>query len=286
MRPLILLLLSAAVAHAALAPAQTVAVRGLLRDHKLTEAESAANALVTANPVEPEAYLLVGSVCIAKGDADGAVAAYEKATELAPKNGDYQRQLGDAYGFAAQKASGFGKFGFAKKCRLAYEKAVELAPANLDARSSLLMYYQNAPGLMGGGVDKAYAQAAEIKKIDPARGRLAYASVYTADKKYDQALAEFDAVLRSSPDDYAALYQVGKLAAVSGQYLDRGIEALRKCLTLTPPTATPGHDAANWRLGNLWEKKGDKAAARAAYQAALAVNPSFPQAIDSLKKLE
>ena len=52
-----------------------------------------------------------------------------------------------------------------------------------------------------------------------------------------------------------------------------------------PPPGAQAHEAAHWRFGNLWEKKGDKNSARAAYQAALAINPSFPQAIEALKKL-
>ena len=285
MRRLVLLLLTAAVAHAALAPAKIENIRGLLREHKLPEAESAANALVAASHSDPEASLLLGSVCIAKGDADGAVAAYEKATELAPKNGDYQRQLGDTYGFAAQKAGMFGKIGWAKKCRLAYEKAVELEPVNVDARTSLMNFYQQAPGMMGGGIDKAYAQAAEIRKLDATRGQIAYAMLYSGEKKYAEASTALEQVLKTSPNDYAALYQVGKLAAVSGEKLDRGIAALKECLTVPAPAGTPGHDAAQWRLGNLWERKGDKPAARSAYEAALAINPNFQQAADSLKKL-
>lgn len=286
MRSFLLLVLTTVVAHAALTPAQTATVRDLLRDHKVPAAESAANALVAAHPAEPEAYLLAGAVQIAKGDADAAVTAYEKASELAPTNGDYQRQLGDAYGFAAQKAGMFGMIGLAKKCRLAYEKAVALEPANLNARNSLMSYYQQAPGIAGGGMDKAYAQAAEIKKLDVIRGRVAYATLYAAEKKYPEAFAEFDAVLKDSPDNYLGLYQLGRLSALSGQRIDSGMDALKKCLALTPSTGSPGHDAANWRLGILWEKKGDPAAARASYQAALAINPNFQQAIDSLKKLK
>ena len=286
MRPFLLLVLTAAVAHAAIAPEKIASVRSLLLSHKIAAAESEANALVAASPAEPEPYLLLGSVEIAKGDADAAVAAYEKAAGLAPGNGDYQRQLGDAYGFAAQKAGMFSMIGLAKKCRIAYEKAVELEPANLNARNSLMTYYQQAPGSAGGGMDKAYAQAAEMKKLDAVRGRVAYATLYAAEKKYAEAFAEFDAVLKDAPDNYLALYQYGRLAALTGQQIDRGMASLQKCLTLPPPTGTPGHEAANWRLGNLWEKKGDKAAARAAYQAALAINPGFQQAIDSLKKLD
>ncbi len=286
MRPLILLILTAVVAHAALAPEKTESVRRLAARTPRPAGRSRRRRARRGESTEPEAYLLLGSVNIAKGDADAAISAYEKATALAPENGDYQRQLGDAYGFAAQKAGMFSVMGLAKKCRIAYEKAVELEPANLNARNSLMTYFQQAPSIAGGGMDRAYAQAAEIKKLDDVRGRVAYATLYAAEKKFAEAFAEFDGVLKDAPDNYPALYQLGRLAALSGQHLDAGIEALNKCLRITPPAGAPGHDAANWRLGNLWEKKGDKPAARAAYQAALAVNPNFQQAIDSLKKLK
>ncbi|MEJ1971402.1 MAG: tetratricopeptide repeat protein [Lacunisphaera sp.] len=287
MRFLFLLLLTASVAHAAaIPPAQFDRIHALVRDHKLREAERAAQALVAAHPGEPEAHALLGSVRIDQGDAGNAVAEYEKAAELAPANSGYQRELGDTYGFAAQQAGMLSKMSWAKKCGVAYEKAVELDPKNLAARSSLMAFYQQAPALIGGGLDKAYAQAAAIKEADATRGLVAYAMLNIGEKKYGEASAKLEEVLRTEPDNYTALYQVGRIAALSGEQIDRGIAALQRCLTLPPTTGAPGHDAANWRLGNLWEKKGDKAVARAAYQAALAVTPSFPQAIDALKKLD
>ena len=173
MRFLLLSLLTAATASAAIAPEKVENVRSLIRARNLPAAETAANALVAANPSEAEAHALLGNVQIGKGNAEAAVKAYEKAVALAPADGDLQRQLGDAYGFAAQKAGMFGMVGFAKKCRIAYEKAVELEPANLNARNSLMTYYQQAPSIAGGGMDKAYAQAAEIKQLDAVRGRVA-----------------------------------------------------------------------------------------------------------------
>ena len=137
MRSIILLLLTAALAHAAVPAEKIENVRGLLRDRRLAAAESAANALVAANPTEAAAHALLASVCVAKGDPDAAVTAGEKAVELAPTSSEYQLQLGDTYGFAAQQAGMLGKVGWAKKCRLAYEKAVGLDPKNLNARNSL-----------------------------------------------------------------------------------------------------------------------------------------------------
>ena len=288
MRQLILFLLTAIAAHAVVSPEATEKIRGLLRDQKLAEAESASKALLAANPAEAEAHALLGSVLAAKGDPEAAVKAYEKATELAPAKGDYWRQLGDAYGSAAANAGMLGKLGWAKKCCGAFEKAVEVEPGNVACRNSLMNFYSQAPGVLGGGMDKAYEQAAAIKKLDTARGRLAYATLYTADKKYDEAIAEFDAVLKTARDDYAALYQVGKLAAVSGQYLDRGLTSLRRCLEMPVPATpgTPSHAAAHWRIGNILEKKNDPAGARAAYEAALKLDPKFAGAADSLKKMK
>ncbi|MBA3849724.1 MAG: hypothetical protein C0502_06980 [Opitutus sp.] len=287
MRPLlpVLLLALVAVAHAALPPADADAVRQLLRERKFAEAEAAATKLTLAHPNEADAFVLLGTVRMNKDDAEGAVKALEKAAELAPGDSEVQRRLGDAYGRSAQKAGVLSKFGWAKKCLAAYEKAVALDPKSIAARLSLLGYYQNAPGMAGGGMDKAYAQAAEIKKLDADRGRLAFAQLYAADKKWTEAFSELEEVLKADPDNYPALFQIGRLAAISGERIDRGMETLQKALTLSPAAGAAGHDAAHWRLGMLLEKMGNKPAAKAAYEAALQLNPKFQQAIEALKKL-
>lgn len=283
--PPALLFTAVSLAHAALPPADADAIRQLLRDRKFADAEVAATKLTAAHPREADAFLLLGTVRMNKDDSDGAVKAFEKAAELAPDNSEVHRRLGDGYGFSAQRAGMLSKFGWAKKCLAAYEKAVALDPQNLAARQSLLGYYQQAPGMVGGGMDKAYAQAAEIKKLDADRGRIAFAQLYAAEKKWTEAFTEFEEVLKTDPENYLALFQVGRIAAMSGERVDRGLATLQKALTLSPSAGAAGHDAAHWRLGMLLEKKGDKPAAKSAYEAALKINPKFQQAIEALKKL-
>jgi tetratricopeptide (TPR) repeat protein len=209
------------------------------------------------------------------------VPALEQATRLDPAKSDYFLQLGHAYGISAQKAGLFAKLGFAKKCKAAYDKAVELDPANINARWSLMEYCRQAPGIIGGGMDQAYAQAEAIKRLDARRGRSAYARLYTADKKYAEAFALYDEVLREKPDDGDALYNIGRLAAQSGEQLERGLAALRKLLT-----QQGGNNARTqtW-VGAILEKQGDKPGARAAYEAAVALDPKFTQALEALRKL-
>jgi tetratricopeptide (TPR) repeat protein len=219
------------------------------------------------------------------GHGDAAIAAFEKAVALDPTASEPQRRLGDAYGFVAQNSGMFTGLRLAKKVRLAYEKAVTLDPASLAARESLLSFYLAAPGMLGSGPDKSSAQAAAIRQLDPAAGHLAYARVYVAAKDYAAARRELDDALAATPDSYAALYQVGRLAAITGEAVDRGIVALQKCLALAPTAGAPGHEAVQWRLGNLCEKKGDRPAARTAYESALKLKPGFEEAAADLKRL-
>ena len=274
-------------AFAAIDPAQFAAARALFNERgKSAEAQQAFEKIAAADPSCAEAQDFLAQLALRRNDAEKAVAYAEKAVALAPDKADYQHTLGDAYGSSAQQASIFSQFGLAKKCLAAYQRAVTLAPGSVEFHQSLFDYYRQAPGLAGGGSDKALAEAAIIKQLDALRGRLAFAALYVADKKYDQAIAEFDEVLKTSPDDYAALYQVGRLAATTGQFLDRGLASLRRCLALTPGKNDPSLAAAQWRIGNILEKQGDNSGARTAYEAAVRLDPKFTPAADSLKKLK
>jgi len=257
----------------------------LFKQRQWAQAQAVLEKAAAAAPQDAETRVLLGQAHLALGHNEEAVAALEKATELDPKSSNNQRLLGDAYGASAIKAGMFGKISFARKCKAAYDKAVELDPKNIDARWSVMEYCRQAPSIAGGGMDAAYAQAEEIRKLDPARGRVALATLYVSEKKMVEAFGLFDEALAANPDDYAALYQLGRLCAMTGQRLDQGLELLRRCLTMTPPPGQPGAAPVNWRVGNLLEKKGDVPGAKAAYEAAIAADASFVRAIEDLRRL-
>lgn len=276
----------AATLSAALDQDAFSAAVGLYQQRKPLEAQHAFEALAAMNPENTDILFYLGRLALQRDDHQQAVAYLEKAVALSPRDSRFHHRLGDAYGRSAQKAGLFSKLGLAGKCRAEYEKSVELDPNNIDARFSLLGFYQQAPAIAGGGLDKALVQAQEIKQLDLVRGRLAVAGVQVAGKKYAEAFAEFDEVLQLKPDDYGALFQTGRLAALTGERLDRGLATLRQCLAQTPPEGQPSHAAVHWRIGNILEKKGDQTGARAAYEAALKNDPKFSQAIESLQKLK
>lgn len=286
MRPLLpSLLASLLLATSALGSATFDAARELYSQRKDAEAREAFTALARAEPNNAEAVFYLGRLAMRARDFDTAIKFFEEAVKIDDKKAAYYLELGGAYGNKAQNSGLFGKASLAGKSRNALEKAVELAPDNIEARNGLVQFYSQAPAIMGGGMDKAHAQADAMIRLDAARGKIAKAGLFVREKKFDEAFALYEDTLRTTPTDYSALYQVGRLAADTGQRLDRGLAALQQCLTLEPPAGAPGRAPTHWRLGNIWEKKGDKAAARAAYEAALAADANFENARTALKKL-
>jgi tetratricopeptide (TPR) repeat protein len=284
------LFLTAAIASAAEdkpSPSPSVAEASKLFDaHKSVEAQAAFEKIAAADPKSAEAAYYLGQLALDRDDADQAVKWLEQAAALAPDKSTYFLALGDAYSIAVNHVSIFSKASVAEKCLAAYNQAVALDPDNLDARYRCLEYYRHAPGFVGGGMDKAYAEAAEIRKRDPVRGAQAFGTLYVAEKKYAKAFLMFAEVIKANPGKKALLYYLGSAAASSGQQLDRGEAALKEYLKSTPAANEPGLFLAHCRLGVIYEKKGNKDAARAEYEAALNLWPQYPPALAALKKLQ
>jgi tetratricopeptide (TPR) repeat protein len=266
--------------------ADVAGARALFGAGRFPEARRAFEGLLAANPSNAEIHYYLGRLAIERRDPASAVRELERAAELAPESAPIHEALGDAYGRSAEKAGAFGSYLLARRCLAEYKRAVFIDPRDVEARERLLEYYYRAPAIVGGGMDKAAGEAAAIETIEPGRGRRAFANLYIVDGKYDLALAELDKTLGSTPEDYATLYDIGRLAATSGQHLDRGLASLRLCLRLDPPKGAPPHSAAQWRLGNILEKKGDGAGARAAYKAALELDPRYSPASEALRALD
>ena len=172
---------------------------------------------------------------------------------------------------------------------------------------------------MGGSVEKARAQAEEIRKLDALRGTLSYAAIaedrkdkagaereyrsavaafpeslsaryqlglfLTRGERYDEAFATFDTILALRPDEVNALYHIGRTGALSGQQLDRAERALTDYLALPPRENSPRPAGAHWRLGMVYEKQGRKDEAAEEYRQALALDPKFDEAKKALAKL-
>src|SRR6478672_11092445 len=134
--------------------------------------------------------IAAGRAALDRGDADQAIAQFEKAVAANPKDARAHYYLGLANGRKAQKAGMFGGMSYIGAAKDGWLRAIELDPRYLEARLRLIEFYIAAPSLAGGSEEKALGQAAEAKKRDAFDGHRAYAHVYTMQKKYDLAVKE------------------------------------------------------------------------------------------------
>ena len=96
-----------------------------------------------------------------------AQALLEQAIVLKPTDSEYHRWLGKSYGRIAEGSILLTAFYYATKARKSFETAVALDAHNTLAMRDLLEFYVEAPGIMGGGMDKARPLARRLLAIDP-----------------------------------------------------------------------------------------------------------------------
>ncbi len=149
--------------------------------------------LAALHPASKDAATLqlMGQNFFMLGEYKKASDAFEKAAALDPTNARLIHWLGRAYGRRAETANPLAAPGEASKTRQMFEKAVQLDPTNKDALGDLLDYYLDAPGFLGGGVQKAEMLAQMILKTDPAEGHYAQGLVDVKKKEFSAAEEQF-----------------------------------------------------------------------------------------------
>jgi tetratricopeptide (TPR) repeat protein len=288
------------------------------------DAERLDQAKATLTPLaksgDPEAMFYLGRIAIEQSDGDEAVDWLEQAIKKNERSSLYHQWLGSAYGVKAAGANPFTQMTLASSVKREMERAVELDSMNIEARVNLTQFYLQAPAMMGGGVDKAREQVAAIMKRDPFQGSLQEASIaenqkdtvaaermlrdliaafpdsstpatrlatyYMNLKRYDDSFRVLEDRLRRSPNDGSAVYQLGRVGAVSGTKLDRAQWALDRYLKMPHKRGNPSIAAAHWRRGMVVEAKGDKITAKTEYETALRLDPKLAGAKASLDKLK
>ena len=179
---------------AVLAPVWAIADTSLATAHayiqagKADEATSLLNQAIRSNPKDAEANNLLCRVEYATQHFDQAAGPCEKAVSLDPQDARYHLWLARVTGERADHASFMSAFSLAKKSREQFEAAVRLDPRDGEALSDLGEFYNEAPGVVGGGADKAEEIAKKLDAVDASRAHQLRAAI--AEKKNDSATAE------------------------------------------------------------------------------------------------
>ena len=129
---------------------------------------------------------------------EAAVSKCQQAVGLDGQNSSYHLWLGRALGEKAERASFLTAYPLAKRTRAEFEESVRLDGRNADALADLGEFYEQAPGVVGGGIDKAEAIAKQLDSVDPARAHELRAKIAEQQKDYGGAEHEFRLAIGAS----------------------------------------------------------------------------------------
>jgi len=146
--------------------------------------------IVQQNAGNAAAHNLECRVWLSEGELDSAIRECQTAVTLEPNNSYNHLWLGRALGEKADRASFLSAYSLAKRVRAEFEEAVLLDRRNAEALASLGEFDCSAPGIVGGGLDKAENVATELEKADPPRGHELRAAIAEQRKDYPEAERE------------------------------------------------------------------------------------------------
>jgi tetratricopeptide (TPR) repeat protein len=192
---------------------------------------------------EPDAQTLelLGQCYYQLGDFKKATDALEKAaasvandaSRHAPFDSMIQTWLGRAWGERAETSFPFAAAAHARKAREAFERAVRLDPANAMGMSDLFDYYMQAPGFMGGGIEKARELIPSLAKLDPLGAHLAQAKLDEEKKQLAAAEAELRAAIQIAPDKLDPVLELAQFLARHNRY-EESDEAFQQAASVAP----------------------------------------------------
>jgi tetratricopeptide (TPR) repeat protein len=309
------------LASAALATGTFAAdIKGVdLTSGKMDEAIRSLNAHISANANDAEAYNLLNRAYYNLEDWDAAIKNGEKAVELKPDDANYRLWLGKAYGEKADKVGPFNAMGLAKKSAAEFEKVVKLDPKDRRGWMALAEFYVEAPGIMGGGKDKARKLAQQAEATDPAVAAWIRGLTANKEKNYGEAEAQFKEAVKASGgaawaylelahyygwgkrwSDFetaignalnspkkapADIYNAADLLVGRGRNFAGAAQILKNYIASGKKDEDGPTFRAHFLLGQLYEKEGNKPGAIEQYRASLALAQNFRAAQEALKRL-
>lgn len=187
------LVAAALLLAAAAAPAQVFkdpALQALLTAERLPDLETTSSQRLATNPDDAQAVLGLAMAAMASNDGprrEATIRRAETCIKLNPQAAECHYALGTVLGVHAMGQGMVKMASSVGTVKAALQESLRLAPTWYPARSAVVEFYLQAPGLIGGSTAKAAEAARAAAK--PEQARALEARVALEDERFDGALA-------------------------------------------------------------------------------------------------
>ena len=219
--------------------AQARTPRWLFEHGHFGEARAVAEKQLATNPRDAAALAWLARTQTLAGDLKGGAATAERAIAADPGYAGGHMALAEALGAEAVRANVLRRLPLARRIRKALETAVAVEPANVDALNGLVQYYLQAPGIVGGGDDKADATALRIAGIDAARGLITQGEIAAYRGQHDRVEALYRTAVEADPQSTHAGIALANWYGARPERRDEAEAQAKSLLDLDPALMTP-----------------------------------------------
>ena len=286
-----------------------------IENKQYAKAEQLMTDYVKDNPQDDIGIELLGDAYGYQEEWNNAIAQYKKLVSHDAQNANYHYKYGGALGMKAQSVSKIRALGLIGDIKQSFLTAAKLDPKHIDTRWALVELYMSLPGIVGGSTKKSLKYANELEVLSKVDGYLAKGYVYEYDdepelaEKYyklavkiggsvtcfeklssfyennnqpDKAISTIEASQRKHNRN-ALHYQLGKVSADYNIKLDKGERCLLHYIKNHTPADGVPLEWAYYRLAQIYKHKSQTEKALIFIDKALALKPSFKQALKEKK---
>jgi tetratricopeptide (TPR) repeat protein len=256
--------------------------RQLANKNKLDEAKAILENIIENNGNNHEAFFVLGKLYMKLKSPEEATENFEEAINLMDENADYHYWLGQAIAMDAQNSNVISQAMMASDILEEFERTVELDPKHIPGRMGVIGFYINAPGIMGGDLNKAEENAKELIKLDELKGRSMLAQIYLKQEKMDLVKNQIDVIENKFNDNklLGGFYNSLGYYYLGQKKIEKAIEAFEKQVKINPKSAN-SYDS----LGDGYRAANRIDDAIAQYKKAIEINPNFSSSLENLEEL-
>ena len=219
------------------------------------------------NPNLAGPHVSLGRILQGTGRDAEALAQFQKAVELDPRDNEAVQGLANSYSALKQY----------DRAEATYREAIAMRSGDWTGYKQLGLYYARR-----GEWDKAIEQYRRVVALAPdsAHGYVNLAAFYAHKEEFDSAKGHLVKALAIDPNRLSTLYNLTKIYYEEGQF-NRAIELSERALALNPraPRVWGQLGLANKRLGHEAKARANLTEAAKLLQAELRVNPKNQESL-------